>query len=565
MRFLSMRIACPIVILMMFFISPVSAQIDFIMQALDSELEHVVFIHAFDHDNDGDIDVSAGSEDLFNSVVLYENEGDSTFERFTLISEIEVMMAGAAADLDQDGDIDYVIRPELPGLSWWENIDGENFEEHGLDRFLDLCFSLDITDLNGDELPDIVACTHAESYLLLWINQGQGEFSYVELETSNFSNFLVKGDDFDLDGDMDLLVVADNDELYCLRQDDNNMIFEQVALSGEVNDIETFIPVDIDGDGDKDIACGSTHAPYLFWYENTGDSDFLLYSLSNFCSSAYNVTPADINFDGNTDLLVTTDLGLIWLENTGDATFVDHLIDPEVEEGKALYCIDLNNDTGIDILVGSETSPNVRLWMTDPAILPRDFNLLSPENGAMLDSEPITFSWEAIQPVPDASYTLELSFLYDFDEYDSYPVEQNTTADISGLELHEVYYWQVLAEIPYDNSEIYSNQIWAFSLLDTEADGYSRVQLPGEFSVFPAYPNPFNSASTVILCLPRPEFINAAVYNLAGRFVDQLFSGVLPAGRSSLSWQPQTGSGTYFLRVTQTDGVSRIVKLQYIK
>lgn len=73
-------------------------------------------------------------------------------------------------------------------------------------------------------------------------------------------------------------------------------------------------------------------------------------------------------------------------------------------------------------------------------------------------------------------------------------------------------------------------------------------------------PNPFVSDVRVEWILPRGGFVSAMVFDAAGRVRRQLFSGRLPAGLQSLSWDGTDyagrplPSGTYFCRVLTSEG-----------
>ncbi|MGD8412757.1 MAG: FlgD immunoglobulin-like domain containing protein [Candidatus Latescibacterota bacterium] len=85
-----------------------------------------------------------------------------------------------------------------------------------------------------------------------------------------------------------------------------------------------------------------------------------------------------------------------------------------------------------------------------------------------------------------------------------------------------------------------------------------------------AYPNPFNPSTSVRLDLERRADVRAAVYDVSGRFVREIYSGALPAGATVLEWDGTDGtgdrvaSGVYFLRV-HSGQFSRTLKLVVVK
>ena len=95
--------------------------------------------------------------------------------------------------------------------------------------------------------------------------------------------------------------------------------------------------------------------------------------------------------------------------------------------------------------------------------------------------------------------------------------------------------------------------------LDAETE-----DVPEAFALAPAYPNPFNPATTLMLTLPQPQRVTVTVYDVLGRVVSVLHRGPLAAGAHRLRFEA-TGlpGGTYFVRavgstVTRTQVVTLV-------
>lgn len=71
-------------------------------------------------------------------------------------------------------------------------------------------------------------------------------------------------------------------------------------------------------------------------------------------------------------------------------------------------------------------------------------------------------------------------------------------------------------------------------------------EVPYAFSLEQNYPNPFNPHTTITFDLPEATSVSLTVYNVVGRMVAILESGMLPAGRYTTTWDA-TGfaSGLY--------------------
>jgi len=75
------------------------------------------------------------------------------------------------------------------------------------------------------------------------------------------------------------------------------------------------------------------------------------------------------------------------------------------------------------------------------------------------------------------------------------------------------------------------------------------------------WPNPASGSVSVAFTLPQAQRVSLSVYDLAGRRVDVLSEGELPAGRHAVSWNCSAASaGVYLLRLeTQGAALSRRV------
>ncbi len=99
----------------------------------------------------------------------------------------------------------------------------------------------------------------------------------------------------------------------------------------------------------------------------------------------------------------------------------------------------------------------------------------------------------------------------------------------------------------------------------------SRPNVPAHFTLQPAYPNPFNSCTTVAFSLPTPASVNLSVYNAHGRRVRILFNGSLNAGVHRITWDAtddhgsKVTSGLYFCRATVDGQQLGVAKLLYVR
>ncbi len=182
----------------------------------------------FDADQDGDLDlyvVSGGNEFPAGSELyrdrLYINDGEGNFTKDPAALP-DIRFSGScveALDFDMDGDMDLFvggrhIPAKYPSPASSQLL--ENRSRDGMIRFEDVTaekapFMLDwglvttvfSSDLNNDGQPDLMVGGEWMPLCLL-TNKG-GTFELVELEGTDGWWFSLAGDDFDQDGDVDLV------------------------------------------------------------------------------------------------------------------------------------------------------------------------------------------------------------------------------------------------------------------------------------------------------------------------------------------------------------------------
>ncbi len=105
-----------------------------------------------------------------------------------------------------------------------------------------------------------------------------------------------------------------------------------------------------------------------------------------------------------------------------------------------------------------------------------------------------------------------------------------------------VIYYRLRQE-DYDGSRVYSHVV---KLVLTQ---------PAHFTLSPAWPNPFNGSTAVLLTVTQTTRVKIGVYNILGEQVRVLAEKFFPAGEYRLQWDGcddsgrRLGSGVYFIRM----------------
>jgi len=118
---------------------------------------------------------------------------------------------------------------------------------------------------------------------------------------------------------------------------------------------------DLDKDGDNDLAVASRD--YLAWFENNGTGSFTQHTLISNANCGWRVNAADVDSDGDSDLLFTdwTGSSLYWFENDGSMSFSSHLVDGSLSGAHEVWGLDLDADGDCD-LIGTEWATGNVYW-----------------------------------------------------------------------------------------------------------------------------------------------------------------------------------------------------------
>ena len=104
---------------------------------------------------------------------------------------------------------------------------------------------------------------------------------------------------------------------------------------------------------------------------------------------------------------------------------------------------------------------------------------------------------------------------------------------------------------------------------DMESGG-DMTAVPGSFALIGNYPNPFNANTEIRLQLAKAGPVALTIYDVQGRLVRGLWSGLLAAGAHQLSWDGRDEAGRaaatgIFLYRLQSVGQSETRKMLLLR
>ena len=88
--------------------------------------------------------------------------------------------------------------------------------------------------------------------------------------------------------------------------------------------------------------------------------------------------------------------------------------------------------------------------------------------------------------------------------------------------------------------------------------------MPTKFKLYPAYPNPFNAATSISFDLPDRENVSITIYNIQGKYVTTLIDNSLKAGHHKLLWDGKNsngeiaGTGIYIIKIHSNSHVASV-------
>ena len=93
------------------------------------------------------------------------------------------------------------------------------------------------------------------------------------------------------------------------------------------------------------------------------------------------------------------------------------------------------------------------------------------------------------------------------------------------------------------------------------------ANVPGSFTLHPAYPNPFNPSTTISFDISDATDRNTSlhIYDITGKLVETFVNGTVPVGTHTITWNPKNlSSGLYIVQLKVGNKTSN-QKLTFLK
>jgi len=497
-----------------------------------------------DFDNDGDLDLLATgcvSRCVVGDLSLYRNHNGSFVEVPLDISRHVSSGDARWADYDNDGDLDFAVSGATAGQGRRTSLVRNDFGNFVLDTSSDLNglsnSALDWGDYDNDGDLDLLVIgenDEIDSVLEIYRNTS-GVFQLSLSASLGVKDGTADWVDYNGDGLLDIFVTGIN------GQDVRSMLFSHDGLSPNpgFTFVETSIVAnvrlsstdwgDYDNDGDLDLILTGCQG-----FSFCGDETSYIYhndngTLVNLNANLRGVSQGSSNWidydsDGDLDLLVSGGLATILYANTnGNFTEVNEGI------GAVLYSASAWAEEGPIVTLswsgsGDSTTPPVALtYNLGIGTGPGKVDIMSPESFATRSS----YLSKRGNTGPHTYYSLV------------------------GLPPGK-YYWSVQAiDHGFQGSAYSSEEVFTIGP-DQVVSNEDPSLLPATTRLDTNYPNPFSNETTITVELSTPQSIQLNVFNLQGQRIRQLHDGPLSAGKHTFTFSRRSlPSGVYYYQLQE--------------
>ena len=315
--------------------------------------------------------------------------------------EIERPDAVQAIDMDGDGDQDvFTVSDRESNIRWFENLDGSGtFSEvrEVASSWNGIAYATP-ADFDADGDVDVLAAIWVYPIGLdvgVYENNGNG-FDYkpdaLPTELAWIPSYNAVVTDVDGDGDEDIVGYGDgNNEsykdrsLFWLENSDGQGTFTNhfaIEVFQDVPNLNLSI-ADVDDDGDEDLL--TSHAGEIGWFENTdglrafGPKQIVSADVVDLAT----VHPSDFDGDGDSDLLATNSQDeLVWFENTDGRGAFEFATATTVDRFQSLSLADIDQDDDQDLLIARTPDRGEMHWLENQGGAFGDEHLIQAEPAA---------------------------------------------------------------------------------------------------------------------------------------------------------------------------------------
>jgi hypothetical protein len=330
--------------------------------------DHPVAIAAGDLDNDGYLDLVTADQ-ISSNLSILKGFGDGTFRVVRTITAGSLPSGIALVDLNGDGKLD-LVASNFRSLDVTVNFgDGTgNFGAKISSSVSANPVALALGDWNNDGKIDVATANTQQNKISVLLGDGAGHFATLRQFTTASTPRWIAAGDFNKDGKADLVVVngvglANGMQIF--RGDGTgNFALSSAVATG--NSPSTATVADLNGDGNLDLVVSNTPDEQIGVYLGSAGGTFGTATLYSPGFGPKAILPVDINKDGLIDLVVT--LGEVSGEGqvaellgTGTGTFGAPVLHGTGPQPNSAVAADFNKDGLLDVATANNTGNTVSI------------------------------------------------------------------------------------------------------------------------------------------------------------------------------------------------------------
>lgn len=285
----------------------------------------------------------------FTTLIKESLSTPAVFVDYELFSSQDLnLQVTEAADFDLDGDIDFVYGANSV-YGWLENNGDNDYTNHEIGQQYYSIHGIKVIDIDCDGDMDVLAATLSEGISLL-VNDGLQNFMHTSL-TSNIHSLSLDVADFDSNGFPDIVfsnVAPGIQETFILYNQGGNVF--SLATIGNTRAYKTRV-ADIDKDGDWDIVLQGDEGIYYLLNSGSAFTENIIYS-----GDVSDIAIADFDNDGDLDIASVENELMKMYVNNGEFQFTPKLIG--TSEFSILVAGDLDGDNDVDLVIPDYTHFN---------------------------------------------------------------------------------------------------------------------------------------------------------------------------------------------------------------
>jgi hypothetical protein len=280
----------------------------------------------------------------------------------------------AAADLDQDGDLDYVtadIDEQLGGVPAYASV----VLNQGHGTFAapvpyavgEAPRCVVLADFSGDGYADIAVSDTWNDRISVLKNKGDGTFFPRVNYSATWTAYDMATSDFNSDGAVDIAVAGEADTVIKILRNNGSGGFSTANTLNLGSTGCTLATGDVDRDGKIDIIAADTSSVGVKVFRNLGSSfaPYVLYPVGNGYHS--DVKAADFDNDGWVDIVANGGGPSFWLLRNDGTGHFGTAKDVETSAGWEMEVGDFDGDGWIDLASGNYIPNSVSVLLNDRA------------------------------------------------------------------------------------------------------------------------------------------------------------------------------------------------------